>query len=242
VLALTAGVRAGPSCNTQFKGQALKGNWRYQLGSNSCTPLTEVEVTVVVSEDIVVAGATEGYKGFSMQLNANGPSSGLTPSQLNWQQFVIDVAPGNVFGFTQQWSRGKHKDIYPKNSVTMGAPSTTKKDFLTIPAGTTFKWKLATDSKSNVVSVTYSAKDDLGTKYTPVTEDIPEEDRAPIYSITMDIVRESNANFTTFESGAGTITYTAKSFSASYNLPSCANNSGTAESSNMCYGPLDAGL
>jgi hypothetical protein len=240
VLALTAGVRAGPSCNTQWKGQALKGNWQYQLGSNSCTPLTEVEVTVVVSEDIVVAGATKGYSGFSMQLNANGPSSGLTPSQLYWQQFVIEVDPGNVSGFTQQWSSGKQKGPINPNSISLGAPSTTKKRFVTISAGTTFKWKLHTDSKGNVESVTYRATDDLGTKYTPVTEDIPEGDRAPIYSITMDIVGESNASLTTFESGAGTITYTAKSFSASYDFPSCANNSGTAESSNMSYGPLNA--
>jgi hypothetical protein len=242
VLALTADARAGASCKTQqYKGHALEGLWQYQLGSNSCTPLTGVEVTVTVTQDIIVASSTKGYNGFSMQLNANGPSSGLTPSQLYWQQFVIQVGSGSVNGFTQQWSNGPQKGgIYPSNSIFMGAPSTINNTFLTIPAGTTFTWTLATDSKSNVVSVTYSAKDKLGTKYTPVTEYIPAGDRAPIYSMTMDIVCQSDACSATFQSGAGTITYTAKSFSASYDFPSCAQNTGTGENSNMGYGPLKA--
>jgi len=242
-LALTTDVRGGESCKTyEYKGHALEGLWQYQLGSNSCTPLTGVEATVTVTHDIIVASATKGYNGFSMQLNANGPSSGLRPSQLNWQQFVIEVGQGSVQGFTQQWPSGhvKVKGIYPANSVTMGAPSSIKNKLLTIHAGTTFKWELAIDSKGNVESATYSAKDTVGTKYAPVTEHIPEEDRAPIYSLTMDIVCESNACATTFQTGAGTITYTAKSFSASYDFPSCAQNSGTGENSNMRYGPLKA--
>jgi hypothetical protein len=242
VLALTADARAGASCKTQqYKGHTLEGLWQYQLGSNSCTPLTGVEVAVAVTQDIIVASSTKGYNGFSMQLNANGPSSGLTPSQLYWQQFVIQVGSGSVNGFTQQWSSGPQKGgIYPSNPTFMGAPSTINNTFLTIPKGTTFTWKLATDSKSNVESVTYSAKDKLGTKYTPVTEYIPAGDRAPIYSITMDIVGYNDASYTTFQSGAGAITYTAKSFSASYDFPSCAQNQGTAENSNMDYEPLNA--
>jgi hypothetical protein len=240
VFALTADTRAGGLCKSyQYKGKLLQGLWQYQIGDNNCTPLTEVEVTVAVTQDIVVASSTK-KNGFSMQLNANGPSSGLTPSQLYWQQFVI-MAGSDVKGFTQQWSSGKQKGpIYPKNSVVMGTPSTLKYTYLTIPAGTTFTWSLATDSKGNVESVTYSAKDKLGTKYTPVTENIPAGDRAPIYSITMDIVGYDDASHTTFQSGAGTITYTAKSFSASYDFPSCAKNKGTGEGSDMRYGPLNA--
>jgi hypothetical protein len=246
VLALTADARAA-SCQTQqFQGQALEGNWQLQLGSNTCTPLTGVEVTVTVKQDIIVASSTEGYNGFSMQLNANGPSSGLTPSQLIWQQFVIHVGSGKVDGFTQQWPSGGSKqkvpNIYPGNSIFMGAPSTINNTPLTIKEGTTFTWKLNTDSKNNnvVESVTYSATDKQGTNYTPVTENIPAGDRAPIYSITMDIVGYNTASYTTFQSGAGSISYSAKSFSASYDFPSCAHNKGTGENSNIGYGPLNA--
>ncbi len=244
MLALATDVRAGPSCNTtQYKGQALEGLWQYQLGSNSCTPLTGVKVTIVVEQDIIVGSYTKGQNGFSMQLNANGPSSRLKPTQLFWQQFIIEPGSGSVSAFTQQWA-AQTKDlpgIYPlPNPKPMGAPSTINNTSLTIPAGTTFTWTLTPDSKGNVESVTYSAKDKLGTKYTPVTQYIPAGNRAPIYSITMDIVGYNLASYTTFQSGRGTITYAAKSFSASYDFPSCAKNTGTGENSNMRYGPLKA--
>jgi hypothetical protein len=245
VLALTADARAGASCKTQtFQGQALAGNTQYLLGSNSCTPLTKVEVTVFVNQDIIVGSSTPkgpGFNGFAMQLNANGPSSGLTPSQLYFQQFVIEVGSGGVKGHTQQFPSGGPV-IFPGNNILIGAPFTLNNTFLTIPGGTTFKWTLFTDSKGNVESVTYSAKDELNppTHYTRVTEKIPAEVRAPIYSLEMEIVGFNLGSFTTFQSGAGTITYKATSFSASYDSPACAQYNGTAENSNMRYESLNA--
>ncbi len=240
VLGSAADARAAGSCDNY--GPQFVGNWQIQLGNNGCVPLTNVTVTVAVTQDIKVASSS-GYNGFSMQLNANGASSGLTPSQLYWQQFVIMVGAGaslnGVEGFTQQWSSGAQAGgIYPNNPMFMGAPSTVSKSPLTIPAGTTFTWTLATDAKGNVESVTYSAHDNLGTHYTPMTEYIPAADRAPIYSVTMDIVGYTNLSYTSFLSGAGTITYSATSFSSSYSFPSCAANTGTGESSDMAYGPL----
>ena len=76
-IASTTDARAGASCNN-YSPQYV-GNWQAQLGNNSCTPLTGVTVTLAVTQDIKVASST-GYNGFSMQLNANGASSGLTPS------------------------------------------------------------------------------------------------------------------------------------------------------------------
>ena len=239
VLALTADARA-QSCNNY--SPQFSGSQQYQLGSNSCTPLTVVKVTVAVTQDIIVASATQGFNGFSMQLNANGATSGLTSSQLFWQQFVIEVNldPGTVDGFTQQWSSGTHADISP-NPVVMGTPSTLLKPFPTIPAGTTFTWELATDSRKNVVNAKYSAHDNLNTTYTPVTESIPAGNQAPIYSMELEFVGNSNGSFTAFQSGAGTITYTAASLSASYDYPSCSGNTPTSENSDMAYGPLVAG-
>jgi hypothetical protein len=227
-----------------------EGNWQVQLGNNSCTPLTGVTVTVAVTQEIVVASSTEGYNGFAMQLNANGASSGLTPSQLYWEQFVMMVGTKNlpsgqvagVDAFSQQWSNGKQRGgIYPNNPTFMGAPSTVNDTLLTIPAGTTFTWSLSTDANDYVESCTFSAKDNIGTKYQEATEYIPAGDRAPIYSVTMDIVGYNDFSYTLFQSGAGTITYTAKSFSASYDYPSCARNTGTGENSDMGYGRWSPG-
>jgi hypothetical protein len=246
VLSLAADARA-QSCNNY--SPQLEGNYQYQLGNSSCIPLTGVSVTVAVTQDIIVASSTLGYNGFSMQLNANGPSSGLTSSQLYWQQFVMMVGSGQVLAHSQQFSSGAHADIYvcnagvcsPGNDVSMGSPSTINNTFLTIRAGTTFTWTLATDAQSNVVSATYSAHDNQNTTYTPVTEYIPAADRAPIDSITMDIVGYNDYSYTTFQSGAGTITYAATSLSSSYSYPSCASNTGTGENSDSVYGPLVAG-
>lgn len=243
-LAWTADARA-QSCN-DFSPQ-WEGNWQVQLGNNSCAPLTGVTITVAVTQDIKVASST-GYDGFSMQLNANGPSSGLSPSQLYWTQFVIEVAKGSVpsgwydgvSAFSEQWSSGQQQGgIYPYNPTYIGTPSTINDTFLTIPAGTTFKWTLGTDSGTNYVnSCQFSVTDTIGTTYTTATENIPSGDRAPIYSITMDIVGFVNSSYTYFQSGAGTITYSATSLSSSYDFPSCADNTGTGENSNMVYGPL----
>jgi hypothetical protein len=157
-----------------------------------------------------------------------------------------NVAGGDGVGvnaFIEQFpfNNANEPGIYPTNPTFMGEPSSANNAFLTIRAGTTFTWTLATDSASNVVSGTFSAHDNLGTTYTSVTEYIPAGDRTPIYSVTMDIVGYNTGSFTTFQSGAGTITYTANSFSASYDFPSCASNTGTAENSDMVYGPLVAG-
>src|SRR5580700_8760536 len=86
MLSSPADARAANSCNNFTP--PYEGNWQVQLGSNGCTPLTDVTVSVAVTQDIIVA-SSNGYNGFGMQLNANGPSSGLTPSQLYWEQFVL---------------------------------------------------------------------------------------------------------------------------------------------------------
>jgi hypothetical protein len=239
MVASTTDARAQAACNNF--SPLFQGNWQAQLGNNSCSPLTGVSVTVAVTQDIVVSAATPGYNGFSMQLNANGPSSGLTSSQLFWQQFVIMVG-SNVEGFTQQWannSKDSDPGIYPTNPTVMGTPSTLNDAKRTIPAGTTFTWSLANDSAGNIESVTYSAHDNLGTSYAPVTEYIPVGDRTPIYSIMMEVIGYTDGSFTSFQSGAGTITYSATSLSPAYDFPKCADNTGTAENSDMAYGPLD---
>jgi hypothetical protein len=98
VLASTAEARAQAVCN-DFTAK-YQGNFQLQLGSNTCQPLTGVSVTLAVMQDIIVASSTQGYNGFGIQLNANGPESlksgPSTPSpQLYWQQFVMMIGSGH---------------------------------------------------------------------------------------------------------------------------------------------------
>jgi hypothetical protein len=249
VLASTADARA-QSCNNyaapQYRGGALGGNWQVQLGNNSCAPLTGVTVTVAVEEDIVVASSTQGYNGFSMQLNANGPASLSNSSQQFWQQFVITVDTQNgydtpgVDAFMQTWAFNPNEPLISPNELFMGKPSTANDTFLTIPAGTMFTWTLNTDANSAVASCTFSAIDPIGTQYATVTEYMPAAARTPIYSLQMEIVGYNTGSFSTFQSGAGNIYYTGGPFVANYNFPSCVSavSGGTAEDSNMAYGAL----
>src|SRR5580692_6175402 len=207
LLASTAGARA-QTCNNY--SPTYQGFFQYQVGNNSCSPLTNVVVTLAVTQDIVVASSTQGYNGFGVQLDANGPSSGLTPSQLYWQQFVITADTANIVNgdtagvdaFTQQWSNGAQQGvIYPSNPTFMGPPSAATNGFLTIPAGTKFTWKLNTDAGTNYVnSCTYSATDSNNITYQTVTENIPQGDRAPIYSVNFQIVGYNNGSYTWFQS------------------------------------------
>ena len=235
VFASTADARAQASCNNYVVPHGGLGG--YVIGNNDCQPLTGLTVTLAVTQDIVVASSDCGYNGFSMQLNANGPSAGLTPSQLWWQQYVIQVNQ-NVQAHTQQFSNNPNEPpIYPGNDIVMGTPNTQ-----TIPQGTTFTWTLATDAESNVESVTYSAQDNVGTNYAPVTEYIPQGDRTPILSLNFDIVGWSFGCFSTFRSGAGFVTFTANEpFTNPYSFPSCAVNRGTGENSNSVYELLSSG-
>ncbi|HEY4012938.1 MAG TPA: hypothetical protein VGM06_06355 [Polyangiaceae bacterium] len=233
----------------------LGSDSNYTLANNNCQPLTGVKVTLNVTQDIVVASADcggtvtqgTGNAGFSMQLNANGPATGLTSSQLNWQQFVIEVNQ-QVDGFSQQWANNS-KDSAPPiapNPQFMGAPNVAQTNPLTIPAGTTFTWLLTTDSHDNVTQATYEARDNLGTPYETVSTKMTEP--TPILTLQLDIVGWSDLCEATFQSGAGTITYSAaNALTAEAHIPSCAVSQAfgleyiTGETSTSSYGTLPTG-
>ena len=249
VLTATAEARADASCsNYAVPHGGLDG---YVLGNNNCTTLTGVTVSLTVTQDIVVDSSTCSNNSFSMQLNANGPSTNLKASQLLWQQFIIEVnsygdGQSDVEGFTEIFplstpiGQGPGQVWITNNPQPMGKP----KDLPTIHAGTTFTWALQADPNGNVESVTYSAQDNLGTTYTSVTEYIPKGSPTPILSLNFDIVGSGNPSgcTTTFRSGAGNIFYRAtETFSNPYSFPSCAKNIGTAENSNTVYDLLSSG-
>lgn len=237
LLASTADARA-QSCNN-FTPQ-LKGNFQQQLGSNACAPLTGMSVTIQVTQDIKVAATTDGQSGFSMQLNTNGPSN-PPPGQLDAAQFLIRANTSGVQAYTQLFPSSGLAFVAP-NPVSMGKPSTVNETFLTIPAGTVFKWYLDVDSNTHkVTGWTAEASDSIGTTYSTVTTQIPASDQSPLYSLSMQIIGYGNCSNATFQSGAGTITYVGIPFDPLYNAPGnggCSYNFGSCEDSNMVYGPM----
>jgi hypothetical protein len=255
VLVSTAEARA-QSCN-DFS-PANQGFEQIQIGNNNnCTPLTGFKATLVVTQDIIVASTTAGHgssnNGFSMQLNLNAPTSvGTSGPQNYWTQFVIHADTLNPVGgvgagvdaFTQQQGSTAPCPgvgcIAGTNPTSMGNGGgiVNSAGFLDIPAGTTFTWTLNYDpsSPNNVMSCTFTGTGPNGYTYTTVnSEIIPQAARGPIVSGMLEIVGYNDYSETTFQSGAGTITYTATNLSGAFSDWGCAQNTGTGEDSNMVY-------
>ncbi len=263
VLASTADARA-QSCS-DF-APANQGFEQIQVGNNNnCTPLTGFKVTLTVTQDIIVASTTNGHdniptNGFSIQLNLNAPKSvGTSGPQNYWTQFVVHADTLNPAGgvgagvdaFTQQLGATAPCPgagcIAGSNPTFMGDPNIhggtsgilNSAGFLDIPAGTTFTWTLNYDPNhpGNVMSCTFTGTGPNGYVYTTInSETIPAAARGPIVSGMLEIVGYNDYSTTTFQSGAGTITYTGTNLSGAFNDWSCAENTGTGEDSNMVYG------
>jgi hypothetical protein len=244
MVASVAGAQIAPPNNN------LGSNANYIMGTNdvggTCSTLQAVTVSMHVTEDLVAGPSScGGVNGFSVQLNANGPTT-IANTQDKWQQFVMIVGQNNVQAHTQPWTKvvtdGSRQSI---NNTIAPTPSP-----FAIPAGYTLTWKLATDSTSgptfgNVTKVTYTVEDSQGTK-TPLPQDLTKSpvtsgELAPIASFQLDIVGSPGCH-TTFLSGAGTITYTVSpAITAHSSTQACAISSTTAETSNSGYGLLPSG-
>ena len=76
-----------------------------QIMSDSCTNLTNVTVTIDVTEDIVCEVVSGHAVGFSFQLNAYSP----TNSTIAWQQYIIGLwgasygGPASIVGGVDNW-------------------------------------------------------------------------------------------------------------------------------------------
>jgi hypothetical protein len=164
----------------------LGNNSNYSLACN-CNPVTDLQVNVLVTEDIVV----QSGNGFSFQLNTSSP---LTCKN-EYQQFVLSFANNEAFG-------GVNFYFGPKN-VTNNQPN--KPEYIwcspsfgawsggSIVAGTVLSISLTNDAAGNITSATYSATDPQGVTMTTTFEllTIPQatpDDLAPITIFQLNLV------------------------------------------------------
>jgi len=181
------------------------GSFSNYLLESGCNSLTDVSITIAVTEDIV------GSDGFGFQLNAYSGSKDYDGAQ----QYLVYMAPNSsqLTCMVDNWHSTSSELINDQPTL---ATLPAKK----LPAGYKLTIALSNDNNGNITGATYTVNDDTGTELgtqtisllslnldseTPVTE----ADLAPIVAFQLDIVGYLNGDGTTLSSGAGTITYSA---------------------------------
>jgi hypothetical protein len=217
------------------------------FGTTSCTPLTNITVTIQITEDLIGGQVacpsnttTPSVSKFAFQLNANSPPS---TTAFVWQQYIFGIS-GDIEGAVNNWTASG----LSTNSL-VGTPAVPVYSALSqqavIPAGYTLTYTFLNDGSGNVTGVVYTVDDGTGHGYSQqqVLTDFgatPSE-LAPIVDLQLDLVGPGDGCSTTFVSGAGTITYSASTLLESFpSIPACANGTTTAESSNSVYASVSS--
>ncbi len=202
--------------------------------------LQGVVVTVEITEDLV------GSPPFAFQLNGYSPSGDKIDF---WQQYGLSMAPGSnqLNSYAENWppTGANLFNIEPSGFVSL--PNQT-----TIPKG--FKMVIElTYSGSNISGSVCNVYDGSGTLLGTQTITIIGQplaaggtataaDLAPLVAMQMDVVGWASFASTVFSSGAGTITYKAKTLmTATGSVPSDAEGFPTGETGSSVYGELPSG-
>jgi hypothetical protein len=254
--------------NAQLTGTSFPplpgSNENYVMGfpasATTCQILTSASVTVLITEDLFVGsersgGVDSAPNGFSLQLNANAPSS-INNKQAAWQQYTIEVGgPNDDFEtHTQPWTKvtGSNPTSKSFGESSGFGPALTPGVFF-IPKGTSFTTTLQMAPDGKVTAAIYSIVDPQGTPYLPVNDGQPfatsgeaSSELAPIIAFQLNIVGWGNGSLSWFAAGAGKITYTAAPyFEAQTAFPGCVSLidgkgpfPATGETSNIEYEQL----
>jgi len=231
----------------------LKGNSNYFLYSD-CKPVMDLSVTIKVTQDIVADF------GLSFQLNAHSPPG----ANCVWQQYCIGFGtnggPPTLGGDIDNWpAKGFDEltgDIINHHVHLLTLPGSKP----ILPAGYRLTINLSNDANGTITGVTFVIVDHQGkiTKSQPIAlrslfvnhhpprhppQPIGAAELAPIHAFQLNLVGRTNAEATYLATGAGTITYSAKSrLTVLSQQPACiaARNVFTMEQANSTYGELPA--
>lgn len=240
---------------------ALFANQNYHLYSptpaQQCDVLTNVSVTITVSEEIVAipvapSSAGEQSNGVSFQFNCSPLASQVAST---WQQYVMTISrTGQQLGWSINNFRPGDSGSDPSINLsgTMATiPSDLPAGYARIPPHYKFKIELETDP--NVTTATFSAFDENGVPLcAPVKKVLTDNNDihgnqitvanlAAIADMTLDIVGYANGANTLLTSGSGEITYKVdQSLITHAGPPECVYGFETEESSNITYGELPA--
>jgi hypothetical protein len=235
----------GPPPSVPVPGGGLGSNSNYILCANG-DPLIDLSVTVDVTEDVVFQTATgeggaiiagkPGYaEGFAFQLNAYS-AQGFTDA---WQQYCFILWDTELTGMIDNWPQSGANII---NDIFSLAPLPNT----TLRAGYKFSIVLTNDNKGNVTAVTFHVIDHQGRTTANVTRTLTDiqgvtaAGLAPIVAFELNLVGPINGESSTLTSGAGTITYSAKSALTALPQEPSYTESGyiTAETANSVYSVL----
>ncbi|MBV9785666.1 MAG: hypothetical protein JO264_17810, partial [Acidisphaera sp.] len=240
----TNGIKAALFSGVDFTDAAqapatLASNSNYVM-SDSGKNLTNVEVTVDFTQDMVVAkngppqAGASSVSGFTVQLNCFSP----TKEADAWQQYVIGFDGGSLYGQINNW-----KDVIPFKALINQVYGLTSTPSGKVPIGYKLRIVLQNDSKDNVSGVVFEVRNDDGKVIGSHTQTltsiggVSSADIAPIVAYQVVVVGPGNSESATFSSGAGTIIMQgSQAVTPNSGEPSDSEVTwGTAETANSTY-------
>jgi hypothetical protein len=199
----------------------LGGNINYRLMDASTfnakkpqAPLTNLQVSLTIYEDMVFESAQWLHNGFGIQLNCDvqAPSQqGQSSTYCTWQQYFFQVDQGQITCKLETWDNNNHGPFGSATSGNASASLGVGKSVL--PAGTTLTFIVLYDNDNITVSgvrfVVWNRVNGDRTNIMDTTIPVPTGAAftAPICGCQLNIVAEGfNA---ILSSGSGEISYTA---------------------------------
>jgi len=217
----------------------LGGNHNYILSAN-CVPLTNLKVTINVTQNISAGPASVPI---NFQLNAWSLATSSSRPTINFQQYMLGVSLNGNYGNTPNQpfvnaaiqnfsSQGRQLNAGQK-VVSLPGPGAI------LPQSYTLVISLHNDNSGNVTGATFGVVDPSG-HWHSWKQDLKDISTfspsllAPIVAFELNLVGSG------FSTGEGTITYDASTpMTVSTTEPSCVESHvTTAESTNSSYGLL----
>lgn len=218
---------AGPS--------GLTSNSNYYL-VNDGKNILNFSTTIAIDNDLISAS-----NGFGFQINCQ-TAEPLGSSNPCFQQYILFTEPGNfgleawLYNFTRDTS-GAFQKLVEKRQVFATLPADDR-----INASSALTMNLLNDSNGNITGCKYSYTAPDGTQHTTSFNIDSNITKAPIPTITLNLVADYNSGHADISGGQGTIKYSASSpLTAVGNVPSWAPNIWTAETANVVYEQLPVG-
>lgn len=228
------------------------GYYNYiQANGSGCATLTGVKVTVTFTQELVWQSSNQPtVPGFSIQLNAETSSN----QPLDWLQFIVHMGDDQgLWPWINIWkpaAAGESGDPTALWIQSVANPLVNLPQPARIPAGYSIIIALENDSQNRVTGASWQALDNTGKSIGSVSYalstasggGVPPADLCPIASFQVIFGGAMDGAYATFSSGSGVVQMQAnQAMNVDASWPSCIGfTGGTAESSNMGYGPLES--
>jgi hypothetical protein len=222
----------------------------------SCQNISNLTVSLHVTQDMWAIRTGQDVQGqqanggFTFQLNASPKQYGGKPPVF-WMQYIIVLKNNRAFAFFQYFDKaGTYAQPNPGQNSTIMASNALPAGNM-IPAGYVLTIALTNDTAGNVTGATLGITDNAGKTSSfsipSAREALPSYGRAPsnnyilspFASVGAPIVGPLNWDTSTFQSGAGYITYSVPNGQQLvHEQPKTCGFTSTGEKSNASYGMI----